>query len=148
MDQFSVPTEAVRQVPESFSLFYKCKTWCSERGEAPVSSVNCLVVSDSLQSWTVARQAPLSLGFPRQEYWSGLPLPSPGHRPTPGIELESPALQAVFTVWALELELRPESRLQIPASPCDILVSLRAASCGLLLPELSWQTLVSQGVLW
>ena len=44
--------------------------------------------------WTVARQAPLSMGFSRQEYWSGLPLPSPGDLPDPGIEPVSPALQA------------------------------------------------------
>ena len=36
--------------------------------------------------WNAARQAPLSMGFPRQEYWSGLPFPSPGHLPDPGIE--------------------------------------------------------------
>ena len=44
--------------------------------------------------WTVAYQAPLSLGFSRQEYWSGLPFPSPGNLPDPGIEPGSPALQA------------------------------------------------------
>ena len=44
--------------------------------------------------WTVACQAPLSMGFPRQEYWSGLPFPSPGDLPGPGIEPGSPALQA------------------------------------------------------
>ena len=44
--------------------------------------------------WTVARQAPLSMGFSRQEYWSGLPFPSPGNLPNPGIEPGSPALQA------------------------------------------------------
>ena len=45
--------------------------------------------------WTVAHQVPLSMGFPRQEYWSGLPFPSPGDLPIPGIKLkslESPAL--------------------------------------------------------
>ena len=42
--------------------------------------------------WTVAQQVPLSTGFSRQEYWSGLPLPSPGHLPNPGIEPGSPAL--------------------------------------------------------
>ena len=47
-----------------------------------------------LTPWTVAHQAPLSVGFPRQEYWSGLPFPSPGDLPDPGIELGSPALQA------------------------------------------------------
>ena len=44
--------------------------------------------------WTVARQAPLSMGFSRQEYWSGLSFPSPGDLPDPGIEPRSPALQA------------------------------------------------------
>ena len=46
--------------------------------------------------WTVAYQAPLSMGFSRQEYWSGLPYPSPGDLPNPGIEPGSPALQADF----------------------------------------------------
>ena len=44
--------------------------------------------------WTVALQPPLSMGFSRQEYWSGLPLPSPGDLPDPGIEPRSLALQA------------------------------------------------------
>ena len=44
--------------------------------------------------WTVAHQAPPSMGFSRQEYWSGLPFPSPGDLPHPGIEPSSPALQA------------------------------------------------------
>ena len=46
--------------------------------------------------WTVAYQAPPSMGFSRQEYWSGLPFPSPGDLPNPGIEpvsLVSPALE-------------------------------------------------------
>ena len=44
--------------------------------------------------WTVAYQAPPSMGFSRQECWSGLPFPSPGDLPNPGIEPGSPALQA------------------------------------------------------
>ena len=44
--------------------------------------------------WTITHQAPLSMGFPRQEYWSGLPFPSPGDLPSPGTEPTSPALQA------------------------------------------------------
>ena len=44
--------------------------------------------------WTIAYQAPPSMGFSRQEYWSGLPFPSPGDLPNPGIEPGSPALQA------------------------------------------------------
>ena len=45
--------------------------------------------------WTVAHKAPLSMGFSRQEYWSGLPCPPPGGLPNPGIEPKSPPLQAV-----------------------------------------------------
>ena len=44
--------------------------------------------------WTVAYQAPSSTGFSWQEYWSGLPFPSPGDLPNPGIEPGSPAFQA------------------------------------------------------
>ena len=44
--------------------------------------------------WSVARQAPLSMGFSRQGYWSGVPFPSPGDLPDPGIEFGSPVLQA------------------------------------------------------
>ena len=45
--------------------------------------------------WTIAHRAPLSLGFSRQEYWSGLPFPSPGDLPNPGIEPKSPAASAL-----------------------------------------------------
>ena len=45
---------------------------------------------------TIACQAPLSMGFPRQEYWSGLPFPSPEDLPDPGIESGSPALQTDY----------------------------------------------------
>ena len=49
--------------------------------------------------WTVTCQAPLSVGFPRQEYWSELPFPPPGHLPNPGIKPmspEAPALAGAF----------------------------------------------------
>ena len=56
---------------------------------------SCSVMSDSLwPPWTVAYKAPLSMEFFRQEYWSGLPSPSPGDLPNQGIESKSPALQA------------------------------------------------------
>ena len=45
--------------------------------------------------WTVVHQAPLFMGFPRQEYWSGLPFPPPVDLPKPGIEPESPAFSAL-----------------------------------------------------
>ena len=55
---------------------------------------SCSVVSDSVTPWTVAHQAPLSMGFSRQEYWSGWPFPSPGDLPHQGIKTVSLALQA------------------------------------------------------
>ena len=65
------------------------------------------VVSDSATPRTVAHQAPLSTGLSRQEYWSGLPFPSPGDLCDSGTELRSPVLQAnsctaggFFTSWA------------------------------------------------
>ena len=54
------------------------------------------VVSNSVTPWTVARQAPRSMGFPRQEHWSGVPFPSPGDLPDPGIEPASPVLAGGF----------------------------------------------------
>ena len=54
------------------------------------------VVSDSQTPWTVVHQAPLSLEFSREEYWSGLPFPSPKDLPNPGIELASLELQTGF----------------------------------------------------
>ena len=58
-------------------------------------SKSCLrdtCLRDSETPWTVAHQAPLSMGFSRQEYWSGLPFPTPGDLPNPGMEPMSPAL--------------------------------------------------------
>ena len=56
-------------------------------------------MSDSFEtSWTVAHQAPLSVRFPRQEYWSGLPFPLPGDLPSPGIEPAWLALAGRFFI--------------------------------------------------
>ena len=53
----------------------------------------------SATPWITAHQAPLSMGFSRQEYWNGLPFPPPGDLPDPEIELISPALEgAVFAI--------------------------------------------------
>ena len=60
--------------------------------------------------WTVARQAPLPMGFSRQEYWSGLPCPSLGDLADPGIELESllsPALVGAFFTASATLNITP-----------------------------------------
>ena len=53
-----------------------------------------VVPNSFANSWTISHQAPLSRGFPRQEYWSGLSSPSPENLPDPGIKHNSPALQA------------------------------------------------------
>ena len=70
----------------------------------------------SATPWTVAHQAPPYMGFSRQEYWSGLPFPSPGDLPDPGIEPRSPSLQAdalpyayIFysCIFSIDYELNP-----------------------------------------
>ena len=63
-----------------------------------INTCRCLIVKSCPVSfatpWTVACQAPFSIGFPRQVYWSGLPFLSPGDLPNPGIKLVSPAVQS------------------------------------------------------
>ena len=97
----------------SFFAFFPFSSFCS----TPIlcflfhlsynipSSINTCVLSCFspvqifVTLWTVAHQVPLPMGFPRQEYWSGLPFPSPGDLPNPGIEpssLMSPALAGSF----------------------------------------------------
>ena len=68
-------------------------------------------MSDSFATpWTVARQAPLSMGFPRQEYWSGLPFPSPGYLLGSEMEPVSPAVAGRFFTT------------ETPGKPCNYLV--------------------------
>ena len=62
--------------------------------------------------WIVDCHAPLSLGFSRQEYWSGLPFPSPGDLPEPGIKPGSPALQV--DSYRLSYEGSPSTTLEAP----------------------------------
>jgi len=57
--------------------------------------LSCSVMSDSVIPWTVAHQDPLSMEFFRQEYWSGLPFPSPGDLPNPVIKPMSPVSSAL-----------------------------------------------------
>ena len=64
------------------------------RQDVCVSSVASVLSQLFATPWTVACQAPLFMGFPRLEYWSGLPFPTPGDLPDPGSKCESPALQA------------------------------------------------------
>ena len=62
--------------------------------------------------WTVALQAPLSMGFSRQENWSGLPFPSPGDLPDPGIKPESPVSPVLAGQFFITV---------LPGKPCVIL---------------------------
>ena len=74
-----------------------------DKSKVTPPSVTCIKVKVKVKSlsrvrlfatpWTVTYQAPQSMGFSRQENWSGLPFPSPGDLPNPGIEPGSPALQ-------------------------------------------------------
>ena len=75
--------------------------------------------------WTVARQAPLSMEFSRQKYWSGLPFPSPGDLPNPGIEpmsLAPPALAGVFFITGATREASRLNKNHYPSytiNRCD-----------------------------
>ena len=87
--------------------------------------------------WTVAHQAPLSMGFSRQEYWSGLPFPSPGDLPNPGFEPRSPAL------WADALTAELPGKPPFPSgigykaiSDSELDYQSYCASCAQLCPTL------------
>ena len=76
----------------------------------------CSVVSDSATQWTVAHQAPLSMGFSSQLYWSGLPFLSLGDLPDPGMEpmfLASPALAGNFFLLLLHLGSPSKTRMYL-----------------------------------
>ena len=69
-----------------------------------ISSAVILETKKIKPLWPVARQAPLSMGFPRQEYWSGLPFPSPGHLPKSGLDdIVHPPL---VVAWRKRLQFR------------------------------------------
>ena len=79
-----------------FFLLLLSVLWCMRLVEGIESESEVVQSSPTLcDPWTnVAHQAPPSMGFSRQEYWSGLPFPSPGDLPDPGIEPRSPTLHA------------------------------------------------------
>ena len=81
--------------------------------------------------WAVAHKAPPSVGFSRQDYWSGLPFPSPGDLPNPGIEPGSPTLQPDFLQW------EPQGRPTNSPDPSSGLSSL----CPLLAGN-AWRDLL------
>ena len=98
---FLIVSLIFKQVLSPFSS-WKCagstlSFWFCSEVQKRKTEVKVLVPQQCLTlltPWTVPYQAPLSVEFSRQEYWSGLPFPSPGDLPDPGIEPGSPALQA------------------------------------------------------
>ena len=99
LDHLLVPTAFVFHVFPSSLTFYALATQdcLHPRLFLPLCVLSHSVKPDSLQPpGTVARQAPLSLGLSRQEYWSEFPFPPPGDLPDPGIEPASPALAGEF----------------------------------------------------
>ena len=94
------------------------KGWTEAHSQVESSELSNSVVVWSLSrvqlsatSWTAACQAPLSMEFSRQEYWSGLPFPSPGDLPNPEIKSESPALAGRF--FSTEPPGKPPSSIDI-----------------------------------
>ena len=94
-------------------------------------------MSDSATPWTVARQAPLSMEFFRQEYWSGMPFPSPGDLPNPRFEPWSLALQADSLPseppGKPQVTIRSDkslSRVQLFATPWTVALLCRWNSLG------------------
>ena len=79
-----------------------------------------LVVSDSCDPWTVACQAPLSMRFSRQEYWSGLPFPSSRDLLDPGIELGSPTLQADLYLFSPQLPSHTGCHVTLSRALCAV----------------------------
>ena len=83
------------------SYSHLCHSFC----EVPTEERHTCLVTKSCPTfetpWIVASQAPLSMGFSRQEYWSGLPLPSPGDLSDPGISWISHIAGRFFTIWAI-----------------------------------------------
>ena len=106
-------------------------------------SLNCVWLS--VTPWTVAHQAPPSMGFSRREYWSGLPCPPPGDLPDPGIEPGSPALAGrLFTIWASREALLCSICTQLGWSqncckhPFSHLENAVNSTCLVSTPFLSW----------
>ena len=87
-----------------------------------------LVAKTLATIWAIACQAPLSVGFSRQEHWSGLPFPSPGDLPHPGIEPKSPALQMD------SLSLSHQGSPGLPSGSIDVLTGGGAGWGSLALP--------------
>ena len=88
-----IPTNSVGSFPflQTISSMYYLWEW--EWSESEIAQ-SCPTLCDPMDSWSVAHRASPSMEFSRQEYWSGLPFPSPGDLPDPGIKPGSPSLRA------------------------------------------------------
>ena len=87
-----------KKIRDTKGIFHAQMCTIKDRNARDLTSVKLFsrvfVTQTLVTQWTVASQVPSSMGFSRQEYWSGLPFPSPGDLPDPGIKPRSPALQA------------------------------------------------------
>ena len=94
------PRQTSRGVSSVLEMKEEAEGWRKEariQAASPVAALEALSrVHSFAMPWTVARPAPLSVGFSRQEFWSGLPFSPPGDLPNPGTETASPALAGGF----------------------------------------------------
>ena len=88
--------------------------------------LSCSVVSDSVTQWPVARQAPLSMGFSRQEYWSGLPFPPPRILSNPGGKPMSPESLALAGQFFTTEPPGKTSYLSTILPYCVLLISINS----------------------
>ena len=118
-----------------FAVHLKQTQYCkSTMRECVLSPFSCVQLFVNL--WTVAYQAPLSMGFSRQEYWSGLSGPPPGDRPNPGIELTSlmsSALAGGFfttnTTWEACKSTVLQQKINSTAAACKVPPSPHGVTC-------------------
>ena len=115
------------EVPVSFLLpllYYMCACVYKQMDVSVcfhAQSLSCAWLFATL--WTVVHQAPLSMRFPRQGYWKGLPFSSPGYLPNPGIKPESPALADRFSTT--ESAGKPPKHWTIKESPDSLFLATR-----------------------
>ena len=104
------------------------------------SLVSCVTVSHSVESdlstpWTIAHQAPLPMGLPRKEYWSGLPFPYPGGLANSGTEPFSPALQEDSLPFELQQTQQQSPFTSFPCIRFFVVFLLSdCAALGILVP--------------
>ena len=128
------------KIAVSFLDFMSATPISASNSQPCAQSLSCVQLFET--SWTVACQAPLSMGFPRQEYWSGLPFPPPGNLPSVGIEPESPASPelADSLPWS-------QNTPQL-ISPTVILLDWSWVSSGTLFYPLDVNTVAATTGLW